>query len=114
MHMTTEGGRLEMHVDFNVHPTLPLERRLNLLVFLEEAWDVTFGGLLCLGEGKGIRIEPLLNTTVIFETSERSWHGHPDPIGDPVKRRSIAVYYYAPLRPETAESHTTIWQPGTA
>lgn len=109
MHMTTEGGRLAMHVDFNVHPSLPLERRLNLLVFLEEDWDETWGGTLYLGADRETYVEPLLNTTVIFETSEHSWHGHPEPITCPVKRRSIAVYYYAPLRPETATPHTTEW-----
>lgn len=114
MHMTTEGGRLEMHVDFNVHPVLPLERRLNLLVFLEEAWDETFGGTLYLGEDREVAVLPLINTTVIFETSDHSWHGHPEPIGEPeayVRRRSIAVYYYAPLREETGPAHTTIWKP---
>lgn len=119
MHMTTEGGRLEMHVDFNVHPALPLERRLNVLVFLEEEWDPTWGGILYLGARPGgqggmvpgIGVPPLFNTTVIFETSGTSWHGHPDPIVGDHRRRSIAVYYYAPLRAETSEAHTTIWQP---
>lgn len=111
MHMTTEGGRLEMHVDFNIHPELPLERRLNVLVYLEETWDPVWGGVLYLGENKALYVEPLLNTTVIFETSSHSWHGHPEPISEQVKRRSIAVYYYAPLRAETSTPYTTIWQP---
>lgn len=114
MHMTTEGGRLEMHVDFNVHPVLPLERRLNLLVFLEDEWAPAWGGILFLGEDREIPVLPLINTTVIFETSDHSWHGHPEPITEPdhvARRRSIAVYYYAPLREETGPAHTTIWKP---
>jgi hypothetical protein len=115
MHMTTMGGRLERHVDFNVHPSLPLERRLNVLVFLEDDWDPAWGGMLELGEvgdPTGCAVAPVLNTTVVFECSDHSWHGHPVPIAHPsVRRRSIAVYYYAPLREETGEAHTTIWKP---
>ena len=51
MHMTTEGGRLASHVDFNIHPTNPeLERRINLLVFLNPGWKREWGGTLLRSE----------------------------------------------------------------
>lgn len=109
MHMTGEGGRLAMHRDFNVHPTLPLERRLNLLVFLNEEWQREWGGTLYLGAEREVAVDPLFNRTVVFACGPESWHGHPDPIVGEHWRRSLAVYYYAPLRAETATPHTTIW-----
>jgi hypothetical protein len=109
MHMTGEGGRLAMHRDFNRHPTLPLERRLNLLVFLNEEWDSAWGGTLYLGQDEEIAVEPRFNRTVLFACGPESWHGHPDPIVGDHWRRSLAVYYYAPLREETAAPHSTVW-----
>jgi hypothetical protein len=109
MHMTGEGGRLALHRDFNLHPTLPLERRLNLLVFLNEEWEREWGGVLYLGAEREVEVLPLFNRTVLFACGPESWHGHPEPIVGEHWRRSLAVYYYAPLREETAPGHTTIW-----
>lgn len=111
MHETGEGGRLEMHRDFNVHPALPLERRLNMLVFLAQGWDPSWGGTLHLGKNREVPAVPAWNRTVIFACGPDSWHGHPDPIVGDHLRRSLACYYYAPLRNETAEAHSTIWRP---
>ncbi|MCX5365960.1 2OG-Fe(II) oxygenase [Streptomyces sp. NBC_00124] len=109
MHETGDGGRLAMHVDFNVHPTLPLERRLNMLVFLSRDWDPAWGGTLYLGEQREVAVVPAWNRTVIFATGETSWHGHPEPVAGDHLRRSLACYYYAPLRAETAGAHSTVW-----
>jgi hypothetical protein len=109
MHETGEGGRLAAHVDFNVHPSLPLERRINMLVFLSRDWDPAWGGTLYLGEQQEVAVVPAWNRTVIFATGETSWHGHPEPVVGDHLRRSLACYYYAPLRAETADAHTTVW-----
>lgn len=109
MHMTGEGGRLAMHRDFNVHPTLPLERRLNMLVFLNEEWDTAWGGTLYLGVDQQFALLPAFNRTVIFACGPESWHGHPEPIVGEHWRKSLAIYMYAPLRAETSDAHTTIW-----
>lgn len=109
MHETGEGGRLEMHRDFNVHPTLPLERRLNMLVFLNREWDPAWGGTLYLGKDREVSVVPAWNRTVIFACGPDSWHGHPEPIVGNHLRRSLAIYQYAPLRAETADAHTTVW-----
>lgn len=109
MHMTGPGGRLEMHIDFNVHPAKPLERRLNLLVFLNDEWDKEWGGVLYLGANKEVEVLPTFNRTVLFECSDTSFHGHPDPIVGDHYRRSLACYFYAPLREETGTAHSTVW-----
>lgn len=112
MHMTGEGGRLEMHIDFNVHPDLPLERRINLLVFLNDEWDCNWGGCLHLGADKEVTVKPLFNRTVLFECSDASFHGHPETIEGEHFRRSLACYFYAPLREGVLEkAHTTVWNP---
>lgn len=112
MHMTGPGGRLEMHIDFNVHPSLPLERRINLLVFLNDDWDCSNGGCLRLGSDQEVTIKPEFNRTVLFECSEESFHGHPEAIVGEHYRRSLACYFYAPLREGVLEkAHTTVWNP---
>jgi hypothetical protein len=109
MHVTGEGGRLDMHRDFNRHPSLPLERRLNLLVFLNEVWEREWGGVLYLGREREVEVLPLFGRTVLFACGPESWHGHPEPIVGEHWRKSLAVYFYAPLRAETAPSHSTVW-----
>ncbi len=110
MHCTGEGGRLGLHTDFSVHPQLPhLTRRINLLVFLNPVWEREWGGVLYLGKQKEVEVVPVLNRMCLFETSARSFHGHPDPIVGNHLRKSLACYYYAPRRPEDDLLGTTHW-----
>lgn len=111
LHCTGEGGRLGMHVDFSVHPQRPtMTRRINLLIFLNAVWEREWGGTLYLGAEREVAILPLLNSTVIFETSSKSLHGHPEPIVGDHKRMSLACYFYAPRRPDDDLIGTTVWQ----
>lgn len=101
IHSSGEGGRLGLHTDFLNHPSLPLRRRLNLLLYLTQDWSPSWGGVLELRrepKEDGVMIEPKFNRALIFETSETSWHGHPKPLTPDAGRRrnSIALYYYQP------------------
>jgi Rps23 Pro-64 3,4-dihydroxylase Tpa1-like proline 4-hydroxylase len=109
MHMTGLGGRLAMHRDFNVEPATGLERRLNVLLFLNAEWDAEWGGTLYLGEHRQVPVLPLMNRMVVFECGPASWHGHPEPVTGNHWRKSLACYWYAPPRGPLA-SHSTIWQ----
>ena len=76
-----------------------LERRLNLIVFLNDDWDESYGGWLQLsdavpdeastacpwrpGESRA-RVLPALNRAVIFDTTCPSFHGLPEPIRCPL------------------------------
>ena len=46
----------------------------------------------------------------ILNTTDVSWHGHPDPLNCPkhIKRRSLAFYYYTKPEVESKE-HSTIY-----
>ncbi|MBO0813556.1 MAG: 2OG-Fe(II) oxygenase [Actinobacteria bacterium] len=109
MHMTGTGGRLAMHRDFNVEPSTGLERRLNVLLFLNAEWDPAWGGTLYLGEHRQVSVLPLMNRMVVFECGPASWHGHPEPVTGNHWRKSVACYWYAPPR-GSLDSHSTIWQ----
>src|SRR3954452_13812671 len=100
LHETKRGGHLGVHADFNVHGDLKLERKINLLIYLNEDWDPSFGGQLELWDRQMKecveRVEPVFGRAVIFNTALDSFHGHPDPLSCPPERsrRSIATYYY--------------------
>lgn len=100
LHETLPGGHLGVHADFNVHRLLNCERRLNLLIYLNDDWSPDYGGQLELWNKEMTRcehrVEPLLGRAVVFNTALDSFHGHPDPLTCPPgrARRSIATYYY--------------------
>lgn len=120
-HQIQPGGMLKIHADFNKHPKTKLDRRLNVLVYLNEDWKEEYGGHFELWdtEMKGSRkkILPLFNRMAIFSTTSNSYHGHPNPLTCPPDRtrKSLALYYYTNGRPkeeiiEGAEDHNTIFK----
>jgi len=100
LHETKSGGHLSVHADFNIHKSMRLERRLNLLIYLNDDWPEDYGGHLALWDQKmehcRERIAPVLGRAVVFNTALDSYHGQPDPVRCPPERsrRSIATYYY--------------------
>ncbi len=118
LHQILRGGRLAVHADFNWDAKRKLDRRLNLLLFLNRDWSNEWGGDLELWSRDmsrcEVRIAPLFNRCVIFNTNSWSYHGHPDALAcpEPRTRNSIAIYYYSNGRPteEKVEPHETLWQ----
>ena len=45
-HMSGDGGSLAVHLDYSIHPKLNLQRKLNLIIYLEEDYDSDWGGSL--------------------------------------------------------------------
>ncbi|HET6158079.1 MAG TPA: 2OG-Fe(II) oxygenase [Dongiaceae bacterium] len=115
LHETWPGGFLNVHTDFNVHPSTGKMRALNLLLYLNPDWKPEYEGYLELWPASmdrcAQRIAPLQNRAVIFQTSDISFHGHPIPLACPegTTRRSLAVYYYADwpdgLKPRTKTNY---------
>jgi Rps23 Pro-64 3,4-dihydroxylase Tpa1-like proline 4-hydroxylase len=107
LHEIKKGGILKIHTDFNKHPKLNLDRRLNVLLYLNKDWNMEYGGDLELWD-KDLKnckkkISPSFNKMVIFSTNDYSYHGHPDPVNCPehMSRKSLALYYFSKGRPST-------------
>ena len=102
IHQSTKGGYLNIHADFTVHPHhRNWQRRVNVLVYLNRNWNDEWGGKLELWDKEmkacEVKVAPVFNRCVIFNTDADSYHGHPEPMTCPegVYRRSIALYYYS-------------------
>ena len=101
IHRIKRGGFLKIHSDTNFHPDFNLDRRLNLLLYLNKNWSPEYGGDLELWDKQMKncvkKIAPIFNRAVIFSTDDTSYHGHPDPLKCPedIVRQSLALYYYS-------------------
>ena len=100
LHEIKRGGHLGVHADFNIHKGMNTQRRVNLLIYLNDDWAPEYGGHLELwakdmSEARH-KVAPHLGRAVIFNTDLDSFHGHPDPLTCPPdrSRRSMALYYY--------------------
>ena len=117
-HQIVRGGFLKVHTDFNWHPVLKLDRRLNVLVYLNKEWREEYGGHLELWDREVTRcvqrVLPVFNRTVVFSTTDFSFHGHPQPLACPegTTRKSVSFYYYTNGRPaeERSEPHDTVFR----
>ena len=116
-HEIGNGGHLSMHADFNHHKPMNLERRINVLIYLNRDWKDAYGGQLELWKtDMSERVKsyvPVANRCVIFTTTQQSMHGNPNPVAHPdgVTRKSIALYYYTSTWDETRPAKTTQFRP---
>ncbi len=103
-HIHARGGKLNQHLDYNIHPKLGLQRKLNLIVYMNAQWQDTWGGELGFWSAKAKKktpedlievIVPKFNRAVLFDTTQNSWHGLVGPVNGPEGqcRKSIAIYY---------------------
>lgn len=106
IHCTDPGGFLDVHIDYALHPQLKLERRLNLVLFLNSRWSEEWGGALEFWNDDATRcvrqILPKFNRMVLWEPSDIAYHGCPQPLACPPGecRKTVAVYYLAEPRSE--------------
>lgn len=102
IHKVYNEGFLCMHTDFEGYQDALyglLDRRINILIYMNPDWKPEYGGELCLYD-KNVgqitkKVLPILNRCVIFVTPNNI-HGHPEPLHIPESmcRQSIATYYY--------------------
>lgn len=121
LHEIKRGGVLKIHTDFSKHPFKNLDRRINVLIYLNKNWKKNYGGNLELWNksmDKCIKkIAPNFNTMVIFSTNDFTNHGHPNPLKCPknMSRKSIATYYFSRGRPlneiaKVIKKNTTVFK----
>ena len=115
LHWIENGGFLEVHADFNHLKKYNLERRINLLLYLNENWKDEYNGQLELWDRKTMTkaksVSPIFNRCVVFSTTKESLHGHPAPLATPpgIARRSLALYYYTNTWDQAVQAHTTLY-----
>jgi Rps23 Pro-64 3,4-dihydroxylase Tpa1-like proline 4-hydroxylase len=106
LHQIRPGGLLEVHADFSYHHGLRLDRRINVLIYLNKDWKEEYGGHFELWDREVKRAEkkilPVFNRCAIFSTTSVSFHAHSIPLACPPdrNRKSIATFYYSNGRPE--------------
>jgi PAS domain S-box-containing protein len=97
------GGHLGLHYDFATQKDLKLERRVNVLLYLNRDWQSEWGGQLELHSNDDLNspshrevvVEPIFNRVAIFDTPN-ALHGHRRPIACPGGRARLCLswYYY--------------------
>lgn len=103
-HAHTQNGKLNIHLDYSIHPKLQLQRKFNLIVYITPDWQKHWGGGLELWSHDDqsntaaqcmTMVENKFNRAVLFDTTQNSWHGLPGDLSCPhsVMRQSLAVYY---------------------
>lgn len=117
IHKTLNGGYLNIHADFNVHKQMRVERRLNVLIYLNPPWQEDWGGSFEIWDkamtSKTASFAPTENRMVCFSTASDTFHGNPEPVNHPdgLPRQSIALYYYTATWDDSRLEHTTIFKP---
>lgn len=101
LHQSGPGGFLNIHTDFNTHHYHKhWQRRVNLILYLNPNWQEQWGGSIELWDRDVrncvVKIPPLFNEALIFQTDDISYHGFPEPLRCPPgeSRKSVALYYY--------------------
>jgi 2OG-Fe(II) oxygenase superfamily len=103
-HIHGNGGNLNPHLDYSIHPKLKKQRKLNIIIYLSRNLKSEHGGQLGLWEhdvknnapGKlSYEVDPKFNRAIIFDTTQNSWHGMSRMLKTPdgIFRKSLAVYY---------------------
>ncbi len=105
LHSHGKGGKLNQHLDYSVHPKLKMQRKINIIMYMNSRWEEDWGGQLGLWKrseespkraGELVKkLVPNFNSAVCFDTTQDSWHGLAEAVSAPdgQYRQSLAVYY---------------------
>lgn len=112
LHIHGVGGALNVHKDYNIHPKLEEQRKLNVIVYMCRDWNPEWGGNLELWSHNEETKKPKdliktvdvkFNRAVLFDTTQNSWHGFQKYLTCPSDRyrQSMAAYYVRPAPEDT-------------
>jgi len=115
-HQSGDGGFLDTHVDFNMHPMHDdWLRVLNVLLYLNKDWQDEYDGRLLIkakAEDEPRAIKPIFNRGLIMVTDDHTFHGFKKMSLPPgVTRKSIATYAYEKVAVGSTVPRTTGWAP---
>jgi Rps23 Pro-64 3,4-dihydroxylase Tpa1-like proline 4-hydroxylase len=121
-HIHGNGGKLNPHLDYSIHPQLKQQRKLNLIIYLCEDWQENYGGHFGLWSHdtqtkKANKLEKEIsvgfNKAVIFDTTQNSWHGLSREVNTPINiyRKSLAIYYLCDPTTETDTRGRALFSP---
>ncbi len=123
LHIHSDGGNLNPHLDYSIHPKVGLQRKLNIIIYLEQGFKESYGGSLGLWgnesnkePGKLMKeVFPKFNRAVIFDTTQNSWHGMSTKLTLPKGkyRKSFAIYYMQEPLKETDPRSRALFAPRT-
>jgi hypothetical protein len=94
------GAYLGLHVDFNWNDTLKLNRKFNLIFYVNEAWEDDWNGELEFWDKTKTQcfftIKPIPNRLIIWEYEQDLAHGFTKPLACPseVERQNLMKIYY--------------------
>jgi Rps23 Pro-64 3,4-dihydroxylase Tpa1-like proline 4-hydroxylase len=94
------GSYQHVHSDAVIHPETGLRKRLSVILYLNESWKEEMGGCLELWNDEMSRcidkILPVHNRLVIFECTEKSYHGVPEAVNlsDEHSMRKSLIFSY--------------------
>ena len=117
IHRVANGGHLDIHADFNLHKQMHVERRLNVLIYLNRDGKEEYGGSFEIWDKqmthKVQSFVPIFNRMCCFSTGSDTFHGNPATVNHPQgeHRMSIALYYYTATWDDTRKAHTTLFKP---
>lgn len=103
LHAYPRYGRLNLHLDYEKHPIINKQRRVNIILYLSKNWKSKWNGHTDLYDDKCenliVKSPVIFNQAIIFKTNENSWHGLPEKIQCPLDtyRKSLAFYYISDL-----------------
>lgn len=109
------GAFLAYHADFNYSSNVMKYRVINVLIYMNDNYEINQGGELHIldPESKTVerRVQPDLGTILAFYTDDTSFHGV-SKNREGFFRRSFNLYYYAaePISSNQSKTpHKTIW-----
>ena len=121
-HIQGQGSKLNVHLDYCIHPKLKLQRKFNFIYYLTPSWNKDWGGNLEFWSHDSetnqpkelaVTIQNKFNRVVLFDASQNSWHGFSKPMTCPADtyRKSIAMYYLVPPETGAVERNRALYAP---
>ena len=108
VHAYPRNGKIDIHLDYTIHPKSGRERRVSLMIYMTKDWKPEYKGRLELWDRDIKTCTPvecsMWNTGIVFKTSEDAYHAVESvmcPKG--TFRKVIGLYYLTEPRLETLE-----------